>query len=69
MKAYLQPESIPQIKSGVYRADRIEIEKVFSEPDIIPDVATEVSGHVQTLQLSNYYNLPTTKQPNAILMP
>ena len=38
----LKPEWIPQMKAGFVTQIEIEIEKVFSEADIIPDVETEI---------------------------
>jgi len=61
----LTPESIQVTKHGFTTLIDIEIEKVFSEPDIIPDMATEIADmykhfNFTTLQPSN--SLKTSKR-------
>jgi len=55
----LTAESIQVIKYGFTTLIDIEIEKVFSEPDIIPDLATEVADMYKP------YNLTTLQPPDS----
>ncbi len=60
----LRPEWIPQMRSEFSTLIESEIEKVFSEPDIIPNIETEVQDmykpyNIPTLQP---YNITTTRR-------
>ena len=55
----LTPESIQVIKNGFTTLIDIEIEKVFNEPDIIPDIETEVADMYKPY---NFHNLTTFQQ-------
>jgi len=55
----LRPEWIPQMRSEFSTLIETEIEKVFSEPDIIPNIETEVADMYKP------YNIPTF-QPSSI---
>src|ERR1700744_518171 len=60
----LRPEWLPEIKREFFTQIETEIEKVFSEPDIIPDIETELADMYKpysfpTLQPSN---VKTTKR-------
>ncbi|WP_428328330.1 alpha-ketoacid dehydrogenase subunit alpha/beta [Mucilaginibacter sp.] len=50
----LSPEWIPQIKADFTAQIETEIEKVFSEPDIIPNIATEVDDMYKAYSLPAY---------------
>ncbi|MGZ4001375.1 MAG: thiamine pyrophosphate-dependent dehydrogenase E1 component subunit alpha, partial [Mucilaginibacter sp.] len=54
----ITPEKIETIKKGFTTMIDIEIEKVFSEPDIIPDMATEIADMYKP------YNFPTFQPSN-----
>ncbi len=54
----LRPEWIPQMRSEFSTLIESEIEKVFSEPDIIPNIETEVADMYKP------FNLPTFQPPN-----
>ena len=54
----LTPEKIEVIKRGYTTLIDIEIEKVFSEPEIVPDLATEVSDMYKS------FDLPTSQPSN-----
>ena len=54
----LRPEFIQVIKHGFTTLIDIEIEKVFSEPDIIPDLQTEIRDMYKP------YNFPTFQPSN-----
>ncbi len=54
----LRPEWIPQMRSEFSALIETEIEKVFSEPDIIPNMETEVADMYKP------YNLPTLQPSN-----
>jgi len=56
----LRPEWIPQMKAEFTALIESEIEKVFSEPDIIPNVETEVRDMYKP------HNLPTLQPPIVI---
>lgn len=54
----LRPEWLPQMRKEFSTLIESEIEKVFSEPDIVPDIETEVADmykphNIPTLQRSN----------------
>jgi len=54
----LRPEWIPQMRAEFSALIETEIEKVFSEPDIIPDMETEIADMYKP------YNLPTFQPSN-----
>src|SRR6185503_15350161 len=61
----LRPEWLPQMRKEFSTLIESEIEKVFSEPDIVPDIETEVGDmykphNIPTLQRSN---ITTTTKP------
>jgi 2-oxoisovalerate dehydrogenase E1 component len=63
----LRPEWIPQMKAEFAAQIETEIEKVFSEPDIVPDMETEVQDmykphNFTTLQPYNIITTKTTKR-------
>ncbi|MBV8390785.1 MAG: dehydrogenase E1 component subunit alpha/beta [Mucilaginibacter sp.] len=58
----LTQESIQVIRSGFATMIDIEIEKVFSEPDIIPDVETELKDMYQPYSFSTFQ--PSGNRPN-----
>ncbi|MDB5024091.1 MAG: dehydrogenase [Mucilaginibacter sp.] len=57
-KAVLTPESIQMTRHGFTTLIDIEIEKVFNEPDIIPDLATELADMYKS------YNYPAVQPSN-----
>ena len=59
----LRPEWVPQMKAEFTAQIEAEIEKVFSEPDIIPNIETELADmykphNFTTFQPSNITILP-----------
>ncbi|MEP6614162.1 MAG: transketolase C-terminal domain-containing protein, partial [Mucilaginibacter sp.] len=64
MEGVLKPEWIPQMKAEFVTQIESEIEKVFSEPDIIADVETEVRDMYKQYNLPSFQpsNLPTTNK-------
>jgi 2-oxoisovalerate dehydrogenase E1 component len=54
----LRPEWLPQMREEFMAMIESEIEKAFSEPDIIPDAETEIRDMYKT------YNLPTFQPSN-----
>lgn len=56
----LRLEWLPQMKSEFNVMIEAEIEKVFSEPEIVPDIATEIGDMYKP------YQIPTIKQSNNI---
>jgi 2-oxoisovalerate dehydrogenase E1 component len=54
----LRPEWIPEMKKEFFTQIESEIERVFNEPDIIPDVETEVKDMYKP------YNFPTLQPSN-----
>ncbi|MDB5091382.1 MAG: dehydrogenase, partial [Mucilaginibacter sp.] len=58
----LRPEWIPEMKKEFFTQIESEIERVFNEPDIIPDVETEMRDMYKPYNFPTFQpsNLPTT---------
>jgi 2-oxoisovalerate dehydrogenase E1 component len=57
-ESVLRPEWVPQMKKEFTAQIEAEIEKVFSEPDIVPDIETELDDMYKP------HNLPTFQPSN-----